>query len=231
MMTSLVESPRWRLMMNNDGGTDAKIIDLTRLKFWFGAPPLHVGESEKAFDHYVNEVAKCMEPEDGVYEVLVYRFAAESWKQMQLIRYQAQAVRRRDNARYAVDAQHALKAEKRKIEESDPASLQDLKKESDPEYTFEYLSGVPMDNFESAEASLNEVERAEAFEKSLEVYEKIDRLISESGKRINDILRQIEWYRISLAERLRTKHQVNVEMLSNELGKNPSLVPVADANQ
>jgi hypothetical protein len=153
---------------------------------------------------------------------------------MRLIRYQAQAVRSRDNARDKFDEQHADKLKKRKFEESDPELLRDIKEENDPRFTSVWLKEEPWDTLQAAVASGNETERAAAFEKALDVYEKIDYLINQSVKRTNEILGQIESYRSSLAERLRKKQQMTVEALKSELAEkrvDPPLIPEVDRNQ
>jgi len=51
--------------MTTNRSADAKKIDLVKLKYWFGPPPLDLGDDERAFDDYVCELAKCMEPRIG----------------------------------------------------------------------------------------------------------------------------------------------------------------------
>jgi len=219
--------------MTTNRSADAKKIDLVKLKYWFGPPPLDLGDDERAFDDYVCELAKCMEPEDRVVEVLVYRFGLESWKQMRLLRIQAYVVRRRDEALIEFGRKHVtnvnLERQNRKGE------VKEIVDEfNDPKTTSMMVREEAYHSFTVAEDTNREIKHAAAFEKGLDVYERIDVLISQSAKRASDILRQIEFYRIGLAEKLRRKHQTTVETLKGELAEkrvDPPLIPEMDGSQ
>lgn len=192
-------------------------------------PPVFVGESLKAFDDYVLAFAKCMAPEDKVVETLVYRFAIETWRQMSLMRFQTEAVRRRDQTRAKFDREHAENYEQRRgAYKLGKELIKDIKEENDPEFTALVMHETPYDTLKYAASATSEAEHAIAFEKALEVYQDIDFLISQSVKRANSILQQIEFYRLALAERLRNKHQTTIEELANK-GSNkrvgPQLIP------
>ena len=219
--------------MTTNRSADAKKIDLAKLKYWFGAPPLDLGDDERAFDDYVCELAKCMEPEDRVVEFLVYRFGIESWKQMKLLRIQAYVVRRRDENHTEFDKKHAVN---RSLEQRDgKTELKEIVEEfNDPKTTSMMVREEAYHSFTVAEDTNREIKHAAAFEKGLDVYERIDVLISQSAKRASDILRQIECYRIALAEKLRRKHQTTVETLKGELAEkrvDPPLIPEMDGSQ
>ena len=219
--------------MTTNRSADAKKIDLAKLKYWFGPPPLDLGDDEHAFDDYVCELAKCMEPEDRVVEFLVYRFGIESWKQMKLLRIQAYVVRRRDENHTEFDKKHAFN---RSMEQRDgKTELKEIVEEfNDPKTTSMMVREEAYHSFTVAEDTNREIKHAAAFEKGLDVYERIDVLISQSAKRASDILRQIEFYRIGLAEKLRRKHQTTVETLKGELAEkrvDPPLIPEMDGSQ
>jgi hypothetical protein len=173
-----------------------------------------------------------MEPEDRVVEVSVYRFAIESWKQMTLLRIQAYVVRRRDENLIEFSRKHASNWNK---EQRDKTELKEIVEEfNDPKITSEMVREEAYGSFCVAENTDREIKHAAAFEKSLDAYERIDDLISQSAKRASDILRQIDCYRIALAEKLRRKHQTTVEALKGELAEkrvDPPLIPEMDGSQ
>ena len=152
---------------------------------------------------------------------------------MKLLRIQAYVVRRRDENHAEFDKRHASN---RSTEQRDgKTELKEIVEEfNDPKITSEMLYEEAYGSFCVAENTDREIKHAAAFEKSLDVYERIDVLISQSAKRVSDILRQIECYRIGLAEKLRRRHQTTVGALKDELAEkrvDPALIPEMGGSQ
>ena len=110
-----------------------------------------------------------------------------------------------------------------------PESVEDIKDENDPNFTGEMLGEAPLDSVDSAINNAREIDTVIAFEGAIDLYEKIDAIISQSAKRRNDALHQIEWYRASLAERLRIKSEAACNAPNKEEEQaSPALVPAED---
>jgi hypothetical protein len=202
-------------------------VDLTKLKRWFGAPPLLGNEGEKDFAEYVGMLAECMELDDQVVETLVYQYAIESYTYMRLVRYQAQAVRRRDKARDNFSEKHAGNKRRREGDKRiNPEFVELIKEKNHPGITYEMLDDVSYDTCTRAIENARENDCVTAFESAIDLYEKIDQLISQCARRRNDALHQIEWYRVSLAERLRKKSEAaRSALLNEEKSAGATLVP------
>ena len=205
-------------------------IDLGKMTRWLGPPPLLGGEKPKDFANYVGILAECMEPDDQAIATPVYQYAIETYMHMRLTRYQARVIHRRNKARANFDTMHAhnqknQEADKRFI----PESVEDIKDENDPNFTGEMLGEAPLDSVDSAINNAREIDTVVAFEGAIDLYEKIDAIISQSAKRRNDALHQIEWYRASLAERLRIKSEAACNAPNKEEEQaSPALVPAED---
>ena len=216
--------------MTNDRSKEVSKIDLAKMKRWFGPPPLLGGEKPKDFANYVRMLAECMEPDDQVIATLVYQYAIESYTHMRLMRYQAQAIGRRTKTRIGFDTKHAHNKRTRETEKWFNTELvEDIKDENDANFTSEVLEETPFDSVNKAIAHAEEIDWVIAFEGAIDLYEKIDALISQCAKRRNDALHQIEWYRASLAEKLRIKCEAACYAPYKEKEQaSPALVPTED---
>ena len=205
-------------------------IDLARLKRWFGAPPLLGHENQKDFDDYVNKLAECLEPDDHLADVLVYHFAIESWMYMFLVRCKAAILLRQNGVRADFKKHHEANREMRRLEEKNPETIQDIKDENDPEFTSLLVLDLQYDNAQYTVNKSREARDATALEGAIDIFERIDQLITQHFKRQNDALHQLEIYRFALAERIRKKAEV---VLASESTRriSPPLIPAMEQDR
>jgi hypothetical protein len=126
-------------------------------------------------------------------------------------------VRRRDKARDNFSEKHAGNKRRREGDKRiNPEFVELIKEKNHPAITYEMLDDVSYDTCTRAIENARENDCVTAFESAIDLYEKIDQLISQCARRRNDALHQIEWYRVSLAERLRKKSEAARSALLNE---------------
>jgi hypothetical protein len=68
-------------------------FDLPRFKRWFGIPPFVNEQGEKDFDEYVLSFKSYLDPMDSLIAKLVYEYALEKYKMIQLLNMSAERVK------------------------------------------------------------------------------------------------------------------------------------------
>jgi hypothetical protein len=206
--------------------------DLATLITMFGPPPLLSNENLEHFEEMMNRLSACMRPEDFVVSVFVYQVGIETWCAMRWKRYQALMINRWERTARNFEAQRTKLKERRKAERADPPEL--MKGAEDEvmrrEALIPSIDGVYKD-CKIAIESAEEIDLVVAFERGINTLQKVEPFISEALKRRNDAFRQIEWYRVSLAQDLRKEADAIIEGECKEIEIAVDAVPLVPGNE
>jgi len=204
--------------------TSADLATLIRL---FGSPPLLSNEKLEHFEEVMNRFIACMCPEDFVVSIFVYQVAIETWCTIRLKRYQALMINRWERITRDFNAQRAKLREQRKAAQKIPPELiKDAKEATGRQFALtESLERTFEDSMTAIECA-KESDLVVAFECGIDKLQDVDVQINDSQKRCNDSLRQIEWYRISLAHDLRKKATAIIEGECKETEITTNAVPL-----
>jgi hypothetical protein len=218
--------------MSKDSKGSGDGVDLGALIKLFGSPPLLGNEKLEHFEEMMNRFIACMRPEDFVMSVFVYQVGIETWCTMRWKRYQALMINRWERTAREFEAQRAKLKERRKAEQADPPEL--MKGAEDEVMRREAL--VPSiyrvyEDCKTAIESAEEIDLVVAFERGINTLQKVEPFISEALKRRNDAFRQIEWYRVSLAQDLRKEADAIIEGECKEIKTTVDAVPLIPGNE
>jgi hypothetical protein len=211
--------------MSNDS-KESSGGDLATLIRLFGSPPLLSSEKLEHFEEMMNRLIACMRPEDFVVSVLIYQVGIETWRAMHWTRFQAQMINRWEPAARESELLRAKLKERRKVEQENPPELDKSAKGE----TWRHAALVPSlervyQDCKTAITTAEEIDLVVAFERGIDKLQKVEPFISEALKRRNDALRQIEWYRVSLARDLRKESDAIIEGECKEIETAASIVP------
>ena len=204
--------------------SDADVV-LTKLMRLFGPPPLHRNESIDTFKEIFAGFFDALGPEDLLSDVLVYHIAIETSRIFRLLRYKTLLEEKRLQDQRIADAIQ----KKQKALEDGRHSLQ--MKLSDPEHENEYsvASGqlhqqLSADYQREIGAAPSDLDYASLVETLNET--KIELRIGRAIKRRDDALKQISWYRIALANKLRKISDNILERAEKRIEVKPDEVPL-----
>lgn len=203
--------------------------DLATLIKLFGPPPLIGTEKLERFGEMMNQLLACIGSEDVMVAYLIYEAAIETWRIMRWKRYQALMIQRCDRVTRNFEAQRAKRKEQRNEElDSPPELIKGAESEQDRSFALAELREKVLADSEAASDSANETDLVIAFERCIDKVQKAESLINSATERLHDALRQIEWYRTSLAQTLRKKSNEIIEGACKEIktvADAPPLVP------
>jgi hypothetical protein len=179
-------------------------FDLPRFKRWFGTPPFVNEQDENEFDKYVLSFKTYLDPMDSLIAKLVYEYALERYKAIQLLNMSGGFVKQQ-----ASQLEHLEQAAAQDQEEFD--------RKGDPERDSAHIirefsahSSVywclPVDSASDfSDKSIRkggDVDIALRFEASLHTQIKIDAAINECMRRAKGLFRHIQALSNDLAQRL-----------------------------
>ena len=111
-------------------------------------------------------------------------------------------IQRCDRVTRNFEAQRAKRKEQRNEElDSPPELIKGAESEQDRSFALAELREKVLADSEAASDSANETDLVIAFERCIDKVQKAKSLINSATERLHDALRQIEWYRTSLAQR------------------------------
>ena len=221
--------------------------DFAELRDLFGPPAVLIIEDLKAYDAMLALILKSLKASDFIEQMLGKDLTDATWEMKRYSRHKALVIERQyreqqemEDAEEADETEEAEQVEESAaVEGAQSEQVEEVKPAGAPTTQFERMlelaevvDSVVPDCDEIILGPVEELEYAAALEKSVNYYERLDRLHNIAMARRDDILRQLDFYRQGLGRHLR---QVSNDIIEGDFLETtegaPSIAGPGDGGQ